>query len=536
MKKCEQCQREYPDGSEVCEACDLQLGEPISRSPIETPPVAAPPVVEVEDETCPICQAVIQPQWKFCKFCGQRLDETTIVSGRPAEPPPPGNVATPVDVPLPVKTSVHVPPPPATSDWVRPPKFGTREDGFTGAPPIPLAGAAIPIAAETAPPPALPKTKVFTPVRTGAIPSSPPPPFREPRPGADFSAEIAPAFLPWICKTCAHENHAGLEACESCGAPLVPGKKQRERKKTLIIAGLVAGLVFVSTAFAIGLLYFLGSTVTIQTAPGDATVLIDGREAGRTDAAGNLIVKRVRAGAHSLQIKKEGFSDWNQRLSVSLTERQQTLNIKLDPLMWKLTVVSTPPGASVFVDDQPVGTTDFTSGMLDVPKVASGTHIVRVSAPGFLESTQAVNLTGDQKVTFVLAPETAAPSGTPEDAIKTALEGWAAAIRARNLEQVMGFYGETLTAYNEKASVAKATIRSEYTNNFAVFKQMEFQNTNVKVTIDPAGTSATVTLDNTFKYTADGNMTSQGAGPMQLIMTKTGEAWLITSEKKLKGK
>lgn len=539
MKKCEKCQLEYSESSGFCPRCEdplieaassrelasppvviveapdetvedspieamplpeltsppaASVGEPVEKG--EDPPIEAlpstepvpPPVASAETpaEACSVCNAAIQPDWKFCKFCGHRVDESTVVSARPSEP------SSAVSGTVPPDTSAPATPGP------------------------------------TAPKPAFPGP-------TLALSEGPPKPYVA-KPGSDFSAEIAPAFRPTNCPACGHENYAGRQTCESCNIPLVPVKTRGGRKKAVAIIGIAAGILLVLALVAVGGLYFIGSTVTVQTNPADAVLLLDGREVGRTDAAGNFSIKRVRAGNHSLVVKKQGFADWNQTFSVSFAAFQTGLSVRLVPASWRMTVVSTPAGASVFVDGQPVGTTDFTTGVLELPQVTPGDHTVRVTAVGFLESTQPVSLAGDQKLTFTLTPEPAVNASAPEEKIKIALDGMAAAIRARSVDQLMGYYGESLSYYNERAATPKTTVRDEYTKTFGIYKSMDVQYSNVKVTLDPSGTSATVVFDNTFKYTADGNVASNGSAQMQLTMTKTGEAWLITGEKALKKK
>ena len=120
-----------------------------------------------------------------------------------------------------------------------------------------------------------------------------------------------------------------------------------------MLAGLGVGALLLLIAAAIGGLYLVGSTVTVQTTPADATVLVDGREVGRTDANGSISLKRVRPGSHSLVVKKDGFVDWNQTFSVSFIPGQVGLTVPLELVVWKLTVVTIPAGASVSVTCSP---------------------------------------------------------------------------------------------------------------------------------------------------------------------------------------
>jgi tetratricopeptide (TPR) repeat protein len=73
----------------------------------------------------------------------------------------------------------------------------------------------------------------------------------------------------------------------------------------------------------------------------------------------------------------------------------------------QLTVISTPPGATVIIDDQPLGVTPFTG------QLAPGTHRVVLSLKGYVETSKEVSLAADHAVDVSIelpaAPAAAAP-------------------------------------------------------------------------------------------------------------------------------
>lgn len=317
-------------------------------------------------------------------------------------------------------------------------------------------------------------------------------------------------------------------------AKIAPVKDWRMASRLVKIGAILLSALLVFAAAAGGGIYYLGSTVTVQTNPVDATVLIDGREAGRTDANGALTIKRIRPGDHSLVIKRDGFVEWQQAFNISFAEMKKGINIKLEPVLWKLTVVTTPPGANVVVDDKPVGSTDSTSGKLVVPDLKPGDHTLEVRQGGYEGWKQTVKLSGDQSIQVTLNLIPLGDPDTPEGAVRSALYGWLIATRNRNLDEVIGHYADVVSYYYDRSAVPKSSIRDEYVKTFAKFEQLEIQYNNVTVVLDTAGTSATVTYDNTFDYQGPNGASLTGSAQMQLTFTKTGDAWLITGEKQLK--
>ena len=96
------------------------------------------------------------------------------------------------------------------------------------------------------------------------------------------------------------------------------------------------------------------AAVAVDSEPGGARVLLDGRERGRTP-----LVAAMPPGRHQLLLQLEGRRDVNTEFDMP---KERDLWIRLDlPIAdrsaSRLTVSSTPSGAILFVDSVEVGLT-----------------------------------------------------------------------------------------------------------------------------------------------------------------------------------
>jgi serine/threonine-protein kinase len=65
-----------------------------------------------------------------------------------------------------------------------------------------------------------------------------------------------------------------------------------------------------------------------------------------------------------------------------------------------LAILSTPPGAAAYVDDDPIGSTDPQSGRIVKSGVAAGRHHVRLSLPGYLDAVGEIDVAPGGGATF----------------------------------------------------------------------------------------------------------------------------------------
>ena len=99
----------------------------------------------------------------------------------------------------------------------------------------------------------------------------------------------------------------------------------------------------------------------------------------------------VSPGPHSLTVHADGYQDWSGMVNV---QRSMTFAVRLNPAGFPMTIRVATPGASVFVDGANVTGT--------YPAVAPGPHQVRVTAPGYMDYSAMVNVTGPFVMDVVL--------------------------------------------------------------------------------------------------------------------------------------
>ena len=345
------------------------------------------------------------------------------------------------------------------------------------------------------------------------------------------------------CPACGAPVQPGWKFCKQCGHAFAslqpdvdpPGYSQKIKKLSVIVGVLILLLLFASGVAAAGW-YALGVKVVIQTDPSEAKIVIDGQEVGKTNAYGTLTTSRVRAGDHTLIVKRDGYDEWKQTFNIALTDFGKSLNIKLNETRYKLTVASSPGGSEVLVDNVSMGSTNESTGYLELAPLAPGDHNLIVRHDGYREWKQNVKVTGDQKleVTLTSAPIADQSTSSADTDIRNALEGWAQTSRNRDIDGHLQYYADTLDFYYNRTMVPSSKVREDRTRAFTKFNYIGVQLSNLNIQLDSTGQRATVTLDKTFDFRGDNNAFFNGSVQTQLALTKLGGAWLITGEKELK--
>lgn len=117
------------------------------------------------------------------------------------------------------------------------------------------------------------------------------------------------------------------------------------------------------------LLEKLPGLVAVSSQPAGAQVLVDGERVGITP----LEDLELRAGSHRVLIRRERYFDTDLELEVEGLGKRQTLAVELVPAWAAIAISSSPPGASIIVDEDMHGVTPATLDLLE------GTHTVRLS-------------------------------------------------------------------------------------------------------------------------------------------------------------
>ena len=156
----------------------------------------------------------------------------------------------------------------------------------------------------------------------------------------------------------------------------------------------------------------------LRTQPAGAMALLDGRLLGVTP-----VRVEVPAGLHMILLRKEGTSDQNFPVKVvpgQLVRETRTLilsspgtdaavQVPAPDEPASLIVFSDPRGATVYVDDEPIGDTDPATGRLVKTGLAPGSHRLRLAKEGFEEAVREVPVaaSGATEVRVALSPAAA---------------------------------------------------------------------------------------------------------------------------------
>jgi hypothetical protein len=158
-------------------------------------------------------------------------------------------------------------------------------------------------------------------------------------------------------------------------------------------------------------------TLDLRSDPEGATAFLGGRRLGTTPFTVDLA-----SGAYEITLHKEGAAD--QTFPVRITGGRPTLEIRTlvatgpapgpsatpaPAEVASLLVYSEPPGAAVYLDDEPLGATDPGSGRLVKSGVAPGTHRLRLTLADHVDLAQSleVKTSGPTTVRAVLPVATA---------------------------------------------------------------------------------------------------------------------------------
>ena len=149
----------------------------------------------------------------------------------------------------------------------------------------------------------------------------------------------------------------------------------------------------------------------VRSTPAGALVFVDGTEYGPTPVA----VRALSPGGHRVRVVRQGYAAAERRVVITPSRPSQSLTIELERsggaaargaetarppaapagstgrFTGALSVVSRPPGATVYMDGKLVGTTP-----LSLPSVSAGSHAIRVEYDGYRRWTSAIRVVASQ--------------------------------------------------------------------------------------------------------------------------------------------
>ena len=141
-----------------------------------------------------------------------------------------------------------------------------------------------------------------------------------------------------------------------------------------------------------------------------AEVIINGNPAGRTPFSA-----QVPQGSYTVTVRAPGYLDFSQNVVVSGPVQ---VNANLQPLQATLSVSANVQGAEVLINGNPAGRTPFSA------QLPQGSYTVLVRAPGYLDFSQNLLLSGPVSVNAVLQPLAASfQVAVPEAYVNKDLKG-----------------------------------------------------------------------------------------------------------------
>ena len=132
----------------------------------------------------------------------------------------------------------------------------------------------------------------------------------------------------------------------------------------------------------------LPGLISFSAVPEGADVAIDGTELGQTP----LIDVEIPAGTHLLRIEHPRYQPFEQQLEVEGRRTRQAVSATLQPNWATYTLSTTPPGATVYVDDEISGTTPGQFEML------AGRRELRVKLAGYKTWIKRFEVVAEQDV------------------------------------------------------------------------------------------------------------------------------------------
>ncbi|MDD5023883.1 MAG: PEGA domain-containing protein [Methanoregula sp.] len=149
-------------------------------------------------------------------------------------------------------------------------------------------------------------------------------------------------------------------------------------------------------------------TVYVTSSPTAALIYVDGNYNGKTPNTLTLY-----PGSHSFVIKMSGYNDYTTNVYVNAGQAQN-LPVTLTPAIFGSVVITSMPGATVYMDSNSQGKIG-SGGTLTLPSVTSGNHIFKVSQAGYNDWINTVYIQPNYQntITAVLTPIGPNPTQVP---------------------------------------------------------------------------------------------------------------------------
>jgi PKD repeat protein len=144
--------------------------------------------------------------------------------------------------------------------------------------------------------------------------------------------------------------------------------------------------------------------VEISFAADRASIILDGKKVGEAEFLKTYTVPSVPPGIHQLRLTKEGFEDFNKEITVfpGRVTKVEGKMTQASTMGGTLSVSTSPDGANVFLDGQPLGTAPIWK-----PSVSVGSHTLSVTAGNYYDWAREIYVASGEVsyITAVLYPQ-----------------------------------------------------------------------------------------------------------------------------------
>jgi ketosteroid isomerase-like protein len=148
------------------------------------------------------------------------------------------------------------------------------------------------------------------------------------------------------------------------------------------------------------------------------------------------------------------------------------------------------------------------------------------------------DLTANDRANVALIRSAEGASAAPADAtirneVMETLNGWVEAMGRHDLDAYMSYYAPTLDSYYKRSGVSRADVRAEKAKAFSRYATLDIQLNNVQIKADQTDDRVIVSYDKTYDFAEANGHHFNGTARSALWLEKSGNRWLITSEKDL---
>lgn len=161
------------------------------------------------------------------------------------------------------------------------------------------------------------------------------------------------------------------------------------------------------------------------------------------------------------------------------------------------------------------------------------------------KANQSANQTVNQNTNANLSAASPTPTATPKPAldppqqrgevaaeVETTIDDWKNATENLDIGGQLGQYAETVNYYSG-GRVNRTRVRADKDRAFGLYNSINIDISNLKITSDENGETATALFDKEWDFRGDNN-NSSGKVRQQLTLSKIGGKWLITGERDLR--